>query len=102
MRKVAAMNAPQTASTPVTGSEATGSWTQLQRTLDPAAAACDNWVGGSYLNEISTRVSLPRRFLSLGIVCFGTSFVLFGLGQSLLCTIVGVLYPAYQSMKALE
>jgi len=77
-------------------------WQAFQRTLDPAAAMCDNWVGGPYLNEISTRLSLPRRFISLVIVCFGLFFVLFGLGQSLLCTIVGVMYPAYQSMKALE
>ena len=76
--------------------------TSLMRSLDPFAAACDSYVGGQYLNEISSRLSLPRRFVSLGIVGFGLCFVLFGLGQGLLCTVVGVVYPAYMSMKALE
>ena len=73
------------------------------RYLDPFAASADSLVGTlPFLDEAAARVSLPRRWLSLGIVGLFLSFVLFGLGQSLLCTAVGILYPAYMSMKALE
>jgi hypothetical protein len=69
----------------------------------PIATSCDYVLGNlPFLQDLSVRVSLPRRYLSLGIAALLAAFVLFGLGQSLLCTAVGVLYPAYQTMKALE
>jgi len=105
MRKSVMSNPPPVAPNGGGGGEpfaAAAALTAVLRSLDPFAAACDSYVGGQYLNEISSRLSLPRRFVSLGIVGFGLCFVLFGLGQGLLCTVVGVVYPAYMSMKALE
>ena len=75
----------------------------LRQYLDPMSTSVDFFVGNlPFLDELSLRVGLPRRYLSLAIATFAATFVLFGLGQSLLCTAVGVLYPAYMSMKALE
>ena len=75
----------------------------VMRHLDPIAASCDGWIGNlPFLDDISQQLNLPRRYLSLALGGLFTSFILFGLGQSLLCTAVGVLYPAYMSMKALK
>jgi len=88
-------------------STASGSPTALAGVLStidgPLCTSCDYVLGNlPFLQDLSVRVSLPRRYLSLGIAALLAAFVLFGLGQSLLCTAVGVLYPAYMSMKALK
>ena len=76
---------------------------QVIRHLDPWASACDNFVGQlSWVSLIADRVGLPRRFVSLALTFFVVSFLLMGLGQTLVATLVGVVYPAYQSMKALD
>jgi hypothetical protein len=77
---------------------------QLVRHLDPWAIACDNYIGAnaSFVGAIADRLGIPRRFISLLLTFFAVSFLLLGLGQTLVATLVGVVYPAYQSMKALE
>jgi hypothetical protein len=73
------------------------------RYLDPVATSTDFFLGHlPYLDEASRSLSTPRRYLSLGIAALLLSFVLFALTAMLLCTAVAVLYPAYQTMKALE
>lgn len=91
------MSATAPSSVPAVTSAAALRW------LDPVASSADYFLGNlPFLDDLQQRLGVARRYLSLGIAALLTSFVLFGLGQSLLCTAVGVLYPAYQSMKALE
>lgn len=76
---------------------------QLMKHLEPFAVVCDSYVGSlAWVQTAADRVGVPRRYLSLslagGLVCF----LLLGLGQSLVATLVGVAYPAYMSMKALD
>lgn len=40
--------------------------------------------------------------LLIGSLVLLAFYLVFGLGQQLVCNIVGFVYPAYQSMKALE
>lgn len=41
-------------------------------------------------------------FVSIAAVLGALGFLLFGIGGSLLCTVVGALYPAFESFKAVE
>jgi TB2/DP1, HVA22 family len=65
----------------------------------------DSLVGESrMLTQIEERSSVPRRYVTFGLLILSVIFVLVCLGQSLsfVSTLVGVLYPAYMSIKAVE
>ena len=76
---------------------------QIVRHLEPWAAACDSYVGSlGWVSQLADRCGVPRRFISLILTSFVVCLLLLGLGQTLVATLVGVCYPAYQSMKALD
>ena len=90
-------------SSPAAPSGALPSLAVVMRYLDPFATSTDYVLGHlPYLDDAARSLSLPRRYLSLGIAALLASFVLFALTAMLLCTAVAVLYPAYMTMKALE
>lgn len=76
----------------------------LLAAVDPYARWVDAAVGDRVplFSTIAQQTLVPRRFVSSGTVGFLALFAIFGLGQSLMSTLIGVIYPAYQSMKALE
>lgn len=55
-----------------------------------------------YVKMISEKTGLPASYLAIGSVAFAFLLVLFGICSSLLVNIVGILYPAYVSFKAIE
>ncbi len=77
--------------------------------IEPLVNRIDAWVGepthnrvSAFFTDISCRTNVPRRYVSTAAVSFVVCFLFFGLGQSLLSMVIGVIWPAYMSMKALE
>ncbi|XP_071649850.1 receptor expression-enhancing protein 5 isoform X1 [Temnothorax longispinosus] len=48
------------------------------------------------------KTGIDRLYIFVGSLMLLALYLVFGLGQQLVCNIVGFVYPAYQSMKALE
>ncbi|KYM76606.1 PREDICTED: receptor expression-enhancing protein 5 [Atta cephalotes] len=48
------------------------------------------------------KTGIDRLYIFVGSLILLAIYLVFGLGQQLVCNIVGFVYPAYQSMKALE
>ncbi|XP_011866396.1 PREDICTED: receptor expression-enhancing protein 5-like isoform X2 [Vollenhovia emeryi] len=48
------------------------------------------------------KTGVDRLYVFVGSLVLLALYLVFGLGQQLVCNIVGFVYPAYQSMKALE
>lgn len=77
--------------------------------IEPYVTGIDAWMGegngnrvSAFFTDVSCRTNVPRRYLSSAAVAFIFLFLFFGMGQSILCMTIGVMWPAYQSMKALE
>jgi hypothetical protein len=77
--------------------------------IEPLTSRIDAWVGESrdsrvsaFFTDISCRSNIPRRYVSSTAVFLVCLFLFFSVGQSLLSLLVGVIWPAYMSMKALE
>lgn len=47
-------------------------------------------------------LGVPPLWAVSGVSAFGIGFLLFGVGSQVICNLVGFLYPAYASFKALE
>ncbi|XP_029663874.1 receptor expression-enhancing protein 5-like isoform X2 [Formica exsecta] len=48
------------------------------------------------------KIGVDRLYIFVGSLVLLALYLVFGLGQQLVCNIVGFVYPAYESMKALE
>lgn len=56
----------------------------------------------TYICYLDKNFSNCSFFFSIGSLTLLAVYLVFGLGQQLVCNIIGFVYPAYQSMKALE
>mmetsp|Transcript_8759 Transcript_8759/g.17354 ORF Transcript_8759/g.17354 Transcript_8759/m.17354 type:complete len:193 (-) Transcript_8759:320-898(-) len=55
-----------------------------------------------FLNELEAKTNVPKEYISVGGASIFLLIVLFGIGVGSLCNIIGFIYPAYKSLKAIE
>ncbi|KAL4656087.1 receptor expression-enhancing protein 5-like [Arapaima gigas] len=55
-----------------------------------------------FLGRMEKKTGIEKRYLALGAVCIAALYLLFGYGAALLCSLIGFVYPAYVSIKAIE
>ncbi len=54
------------------------------------------------IQTISKKTGVSEKTVLYGAAGLFGSFVIFGVGANIICNIIGVLYPAYCSFKAIE
>ncbi|XP_025920531.1 receptor expression-enhancing protein 6 [Apteryx rowi] len=69
---------------------------RLQRVLERPGPLAD------LLGRLEARTGVQRLYLATGSVAFLGLYLAFGYGAALLCNLIGFLYPAYVSIKAIE
>ena len=58
--------------------------------------------GIELLEKAEKTANVPREFIATGGIFLCLVVLFFGFGAGLMCNLVGFLYPAYASFKALE
>ncbi|XP_020288031.1 receptor expression-enhancing protein 5-like [Pseudomyrmex gracilis] len=58
------------------------------------------WV--KLLVQAEGKTGIDRLYIFVGSLAVLALYLVFGLGQQLVCNVIGFVYPAYQSLKALE
>ncbi|XP_065604895.1 receptor expression-enhancing protein 6 isoform X2 [Cyrtonyx montezumae] len=69
---------------------------RLQRFLDRPGPLSD------LLGRLEARTGVHRLYLATGSLAFLGLYLMFGYGAALLCNLIGFIYPAYVSIKAIE
>lgn len=55
-----------------------------------------------YLALVEQKTGAPRVYIVLGVLGLLSMYLIFGYFAQLLCNVIGFLYPAYMSVKAIE
>lgn len=72
----------------------------LLQKLDNALAQ-DNVVN-KYLNKIQNATGINKRYIAIIVIAFVSVYLVYGYAADLLCNLIGFVYPAYISVKAIE
>ncbi|XP_053556630.1 receptor expression-enhancing protein 6 isoform X1 [Bombina bombina] len=54
------------------------------------------------LGKVEEKTGIKKYYLATGSVCTLGLYLIFGYGASLVCNLIGFVYPAYTSIKAIE
>lgn len=67
----------------------------------------NNYVNGNnfvsrMLGKVEEKTGIKKNYLATGSLCSLGLYLIFGYGASLVCNLIGFVYPAYTSVKAIE
>ncbi|XP_040179436.1 receptor expression-enhancing protein 6 isoform X2 [Rana temporaria] len=67
----------------------------------------NNYVNGNnfvsrMLGKVEEKTGIKKSYLATGSLCSLGLYLVFGYGASLICNLIGFVYPAYTSVKAIE
>jgi receptor expression-enhancing protein 5/6 len=67
----------------------------------------DNFIGqnetiNKYLTTIEKKTNIKKRYIALAGILLVSVYLVIGLAKELLCNLIGFVYPAYISVKAIE
>ncbi|XP_073452813.1 receptor expression-enhancing protein 6 isoform X1 [Aquarana catesbeiana] len=67
----------------------------------------NNYVNGNnfvsrMLGKVEEKTGIKKNYLATGSLCSLGLYLVFGYGASLVCNLIGFVYPAYTSVKAIE